>query len=161
MRRCGSSSPVLSTWNRTRSRSRGRSPPMPRRNPTASIRLTASAGPLVAPDRFRIWRAGANPGDYGELNFTPRAAESVMADYLRRGNALVMDIEHALNPAINPKLDPERPPPTAGYLALELVSGELWGVPRWSDCGRPAPVPGEVCCGKHQIESGQRCYVSP
>jgi hypothetical protein len=120
---------------------------------------------LRAPERFRIWRAGGNPGDYGELFYTPRANASVMGVYMQRGNALCMDIQHAMNPEINPKLDPADPPPTAGYLALESVSTadgpELWGVPRWSDCGRDAPVPGKVCCGKHQIESGQRCYVSP
>lgn len=136
---------------------------MTRRNLTASIRLTASVGP--APARFRIWRAGSNPGDYGDLEFTPSAAARVMAAYEQRGNALIMDIEHALNPQVNPTLDPADPPPTAGYLALELVDTEagpeLWGVPRWSDCGRDAPVPDEVCCARHQIESGQRCYVSP
>ena len=83
----------------------------------------------------------------------------------RGGNPLIMDIEHALNPMVNPTLDPADPPPTAGYLQLELFEGpdgpELWGLPRWSDCGRSAPVPGEVCCGKHQIESGQRCCISP
>ena len=140
---------------------------MPRREQlTASIRLVASSrGPLLAPDHFRIWRAGPNPGDYGELFFTPRAAAAVMTEYTVRGNAIVMDIEHGLNPRMNPGLDPSAPPPTAGYLELELVDElegpELWALPRWSDCGRPAPVPGEVCCGKHQVESGQRCYVSP
>jgi hypothetical protein len=125
----------------------------------------AAAGPLRAPDRFRIWRAGANPGDYGELVYDDAADASVMGEYSRRGNLLVMDIEHALNPIANPTLNVNDPPMTAGYLALERVDTkrgpELWGVPRWSDCGREAPVPDEVCCAKHQIESGQRCYVSP
>src|SRR5690242_14561010 len=132
-------------------------------NLVASIRLTAGA--LVAPDRFRIWRAGANPGDYGERFFTERSAESVVGEELARGNAMAMEFEHALTPSVNPTLDPADPPPTAGYLTLELYDTpegpELWGVPRWSDCGRDAPVPGEVCCGRHQIESGQRLYMSP
>lgn len=128
------------------------------------VKLVAGAG-LVPPARFRLWKAGPNPGDYGNVNFTPAAAASVMGEYQRRGNALVMDIEHALNRTVNPTLSPNDPPPTAGYTALELVDTpdgpELWLLPRWSDCGRDAPVPDEVCCAKHQIQSGQRCYVSP
>lgn len=130
----------------------------------STVKLVAGAG-LVPPARFRLWRAGANPGDYGNVNFTPVAAASVMGEYTRRGNALAMDIEHALNRTVNPTLSPNDPPPTAGYTALELVDTpdgpELWLLPRWSDCGRDAPVPDEVCCARHQIQSGQRCYVSP
>lgn len=134
-----------------------------RRNIVASVRLTSSAG--VAPSRFRLWKSGPNPGDYGALNYTREAHERVMGEWMRRGNALVIDYEHAFNPRVNPKLDPADPPPTAGYLTLESVETpdgpELWCVPRWSDCGRDAPLPGQVCCGKHQITSGQRIYVSP
>ena len=132
---------------------------------TASICLTAGVALGAAPSRFRIWRAGSNPGDYGDLFYTPAANASVMGEYMRRGNALIIDIEHALNPTVNPALDPANPPQTGGYLALESVEGqdgpELWAVPRWGYCGRDAPVPEKVCCARHQIESGQRCYVSP
>jgi len=119
----------------------------------------------------RLWRAGANPWDGGVINLTPEAAQRVMAEYTRRGNPLSMDIEHAITlaerkAAAQGKEHVEDPPiQSAGYCALELVETpdgpEIWFLPRWSDCGRDAPVPGEVCCAKHQIESGQRDQVSP
>ena len=90
---------------------------MRNRRMTASMRLTAAVG-LRAPERFRIWHAGPNPWDGGTVWFTPAAAASVMGEFLRRGNALVMDIEHALNPAANPQLDPSDPPMTAGVLVV-------------------------------------------
>lgn len=107
-----------------------------------------------APDRFRIWRAGANPGDYGECNFTAAAAAAVMADFSKRGNAGAIDVEHATNSLANPKYDPANPPPGGGYYSLELVDTkagpELWASSvRWSEYARA------------QIETGSRCYVSP
>jgi hypothetical protein len=107
-----------------------------------------------APRRFRIWKAGANTGDFGVVSFTPAAARAVMSAYERRGHAVAIDIEHATNPRANPAYDPSRPPEMAGYLALRLIETadgpELWADPvRWSDTGR------------QQIESGQRCYFSP
>ena len=117
---------------------------------TASIQLPPRG---KAPERFRIWRAGANVGDYGACNFTPAAAAAVMADFTARGNAGAIDVEHATNPKANPSYDPASPPPGGGYYVLDLVDSddgpELWASVRWSDY---------VVA---QIESGQRCYVSP
>lgn len=118
----------------------------------AGIRL---AGARVAPSRFRIWRAGDNPGDYGSCRFTARAAVAVMAAYeARGGNLLPIDIEHNTNPKANPDLDPSDPPRTGGYAGLRLVETaegpELWADPvRWSDFARA------------QIEGGERGYISP
>jgi hypothetical protein len=132
-------------------------------NLTASIRLPGE--PRVPPARFRIWRAGSNPGDYGDLFFTPAAAARVMAGQALRGVSMIIDIEHNRNARVNPNPDPNKPPVTGGYIDIELVgpsnAPELWGVPRWSDCGAPFAQPGIVCCGTHQITSGQREYVSP
>jgi len=47
-----------------------------------------------APHSIRLWRAGWNVTDKGNVNFTPRSAQLVMADYARRGNPLVFDYEH-------------------------------------------------------------------
>lgn len=129
--------------------------------------LIPLGGPGAAPDRFRIWRAGNNPGDYGDNNVTARAVDAIMAEHAKRGVALAIDIQHATNPRENPKYDPANPPPIAGHAGLKVVASaagpELWADPvRWTDCGRPFAVPSPgVCCGKHQIETGQRPYVSP
>lgn len=117
---------------------------------TASIKLPPKG---KAPERLRIWRAGANVGDYGACNFTPASAAAVMADFEKRGNAGAIDVEHATNSVANPDYDPAKPPPGGGYYALELVDTadgpELWCSVRWSDYAI------------QQIESGERCYVSP
>ena len=124
-----------------------------------------------APSRVRLWRAGENPWDGGIINLTPQAAQRVIAEYERRGNPISMDIEHAItlaerNAAAQGKEHVEGAPlQSAGYSELELQgppdAPEIWFLPRWSDCGRDASVPGEVCCAKHQLESGQRCQFSP
>ncbi|MFO0588829.1 MAG: phage protease [Polyangiaceae bacterium] len=123
-------------------------------------------GKLQAPVRFRIWSPGNNPGDYGDCLVNDAAIQRVMDRFNERGVALAIDYQHATNPKENPDLDPANPPPMAGYAVLKVVASpsgaELWVDPcRWSDCGRPNAVPGMVCCGRHQIESGQRNYVSP
>ena len=138
---------------------------MKTRNLLASVSLVAGNGPAEPPARVRIWRPGSNPGDYGELAFTRRAADSIMAAFATRGTLLAIDFEHNQNPKANPRLDPNAPPVTGGYLALEVVETrrgpELWFVPQWSDCGAPHAQAGTVCCAKHQITSRQRLYISP
>jgi hypothetical protein len=127
------------------------------------IPLTAAPAP---PTRFRIWHAGNNPGDYGDNVLTAAAAARVLAEYQKRGHALAIDVQHATNPESNPGYDPADPPPMAGYAEIRVVrtaaGAEVWATDvRWSDCGRPHPEAGKVCCGKHQIASGQRRYISP
>ena len=124
-----------------------------------AVSLTAAAaalptGPRVAPVRVRIWRAGANPGDYGACNLTPKAAAMVVAAYEARGNLAAIDIEHGTNPKVNPSYDRSKPPPGGGYYAVKVVDSptgpELWADPiRWSDYARS------------EIESGSRGYISP
>lgn len=135
----------------------------------ASLVLGGAIGP--APDRVRLWSPGINPWD-GEpqINLTPAAAARVIAAFEARGNPLSMDFDHAQSMAeqraakAGPDVTPEQTP-GAGYCALELVETPdglaIDFLPRWSDCGREAPVPEVVCCAKHQIESGQRCEFSP
>lgn len=117
---------------------------------TASIQLPPRG---KAPERIRIWRAGSNPGDYGACNLTPAAAAAVMADFTARGNAGAIDVEHGTNRQANPDYDPATPPPGGGYYVLDVVDTadgpELWASVRWSDYA------------VSQIESGERCYVSP
>jgi len=131
----------------------------------AADRDSAGRIPLTGgevPTRFRIWRAGANPGDYGDCNVTPRALAAILAEQKARGTAIAIDIQHATNAKVNPAYDPANPPPIAGHAMLASENGDLWADPvRWTDCGRPFAAPGAVCCGKHQIETGQRPYVSP
>lgn len=145
----------------------------PRSRPRSVRRFVASLGAAgigQAPERARVWRSGPNPWDGGVVNLTPKAARAVLDEFLRRGNPLSMDIEHGISLAeqqarAEGKVAPETPLVTAGYCTLELVgpddAPELWFVARWSDCGRPFPEPEKVCCAKHQIESGQRCEISP
>lgn len=121
---------------------------------------------MAPPTRFRIWRAGNNPGDFGDNVLTASAAAAVVAEYKRRGHALAIDYQHATNVRENPDYDPAAPPPMAGYAEIRVVQTgagvELWADPvRWSDCQRPHAAPGAVCCGKHQIVTGQRAYISP
>ncbi|KYG11418.1 hypothetical protein BE21_57550 [Sorangium cellulosum] len=128
---------------------------------TKGVNITAAAGgleipngPIKAPERFRLWKAGSNPGDYGDSILTDAAADRVIAEYLRRGNPIAIDIEHNTNPQRNPDYDPANPPRTGGYLALEKVQTpdgpEIWcSSVRWSDYAR------------QQIESGERCCISP
>ncbi len=47
-----------------------------------------------APEAARLWRAGWNKTDKGDLNFTPRSAELVIAAWEKRGNPLVWYYEH-------------------------------------------------------------------
>lgn len=118
-----------------------------------------------APERVHVWGPGNNPGDYGDNYFTPAAAASLLAEFDARGNAGVVDIEHGTNPDANPALSPDAPPVLGGYWVPEVEQGadgpHLWVTVRWSNCGASAAQPGAVCCATHQIESGQRCYISP
>lgn len=60
----------------------------------AAARSCESFAAGEAPHSVRLWRAGWNRTDKGDVNFTPRSAALVMADYARRGNPLVFDYEH-------------------------------------------------------------------
>lgn len=143
-----------------------RSSSAPRRF-VASLVLGGVIGP--APDRVRLWNPGINPWDGDPpINLTPKAVARVMETFVGRGNPLSMDFNHAqsVEDARAAKAGgvPEQKP-SAGYCLLEAVETPeglaLDWLPRWSDCGRPAPVPEVICCAKHQIESGQMCEFSP
>jgi hypothetical protein len=97
------------------------------------------------PAELPLWRFGENPTDYGVHVWNARSVKEVGGDYTRRGNRLLLDIEH--NKA-RPE-DPAKPVPTAGYARLEIRAGVPWLVFDWS------------AIGVEQIRTGQRLYLSP
>lgn len=47
-----------------------------------------------APEACRLWKAGWNRTDKGDLNFTPKSAQLVMDAHARRGNPIAFYYEH-------------------------------------------------------------------
>lgn len=109
-----------------------------------------------APHTIRLWRAGWNRTDKGDVNFTPRSAQLVMADYARRGNPLVFDYEHeSLLPLEKRGGAPMRGIASAPSAAPEIRNDangqpELWA----KDVGWTAEA-------KRQITAGERRQISP
>ena len=96
------------------------------------------------PKEIKLWNKGENPTDYGLHLWTERSAELVTAWYAKRGNPLIVDIEHGgVKNALGEAL------PTAGYATLDIRDGEPWLVFAWSDEGA------------EQIRTGQRRFLSP
>jgi len=58
-----------------------------------SISLPVEEG-KPPPREFRIFAAGVNETDKGPIVFNDEAAAAVMAEYTRRGNRIVIDLEH-------------------------------------------------------------------
>lgn len=81
------------------------------------------------PSEFRIFRAGPNYSDRGPdpFVFDDVAAASVMAEYRRQGNRLMIDVAHASTDeqAIVARADATD---AMCYYDLEVRNGELWGV---------------------------------
>lgn len=93
-----------------------------------TLSLSADALPRLSdgkpPAEFRIFRAGANPSDYGDIVFDEKAAEMVMAEYERKGNPLFFDWNHGHD---LPKDKRTRESgASAGEFKLEVRAGELW-----------------------------------
>lgn len=74
------------------------------------------------PTAFRIWRAGRNTFDGGELFFTPDSAAALMAEQTQRARPYSIDFDH-LSLAENRPAEAGR---ASGYHALEVRDGELW-----------------------------------
>lgn len=110
----------------------------------AAVILAAQLADRVAPKEIPLWRAGANPTDYGVHVWNERSIAEVLARYNERGNPILIDVEH--NGA---KRSDGKPAETGGYARLEVRAGVPWLVFDWSDYGR------------QQIESGERRFLSP
>lgn len=56
--------------------------------------LVERPGPGRAPSAFRIWAAGENVTDEGQVNFTPASAEAVIEEQAARGRLYPFDFDH-------------------------------------------------------------------
>lgn len=111
----------------------------------ATIRQRAYANVTREPPKeIQLWNRGSNPTDYGVHVWNQRSILEVMTRYGKRGNPIVLDVEH--NGA---QLANGEPAITAGYARLEVRAGAPWLVFEWSDYGR------------QQIASGARRFLSP
>lgn len=124
---------------------------MRRKPQIISLRAAAPlvpAGPIVAPDRIKLWSPGEIVGDFGRNVWDSEAAREVMETYATRGNPIPIDLNHNSNPKA-PTYDPNGP--RGGYLGLSLgADGSLWLEPiAWSAYAR------------EKIESGELRAISP
>jgi hypothetical protein len=108
-----------------------------------------------APSAARIWKAGWNATDKGELNFTPRSAETLMRDWQARGNPLACYYEHE----DRLPLDKRGGAPMRGVCAApsaELAIRQGEGGPEcWAE------NIAWTAEAKRQIETGERRQISP
>jgi len=109
-----------------------------------------------SPRAVRLWRAGLNRTDKGNVRFSPRSARMVMAAYKRRGNPLVFDYEHESMLAADARGGSAMKGVAATkHAELEVRNDErgqpeLWATNiEWTDEA------------KRQIESGERRQISP
>jgi phage I-like protein len=94
------------------------------------------------PERFRIFRKGANPSSKGTVYFTEQSAKSVMAAFQKQGVDLMIDLEHFSLDGTNPD--------AMGWCQLAVENGELWAVDvKWNDEGTS------------RLQSKKQRYISP
>lgn len=105
------------------------------------IALAATTTPeRTPPTEFRIFRAGENVSTKGTVVFDEESARSVMAEFDAHGIDIPIDWEHAMLRDDVPVRDQR----AAGWLGLEVRSGELWAVNvRWTDEAASALRAGE------------------
>lgn len=90
------------------------------------------------PKRIRMFAAGENKTTKGVFLFDAEAAASVMAEFEKCGVDLPLDFDHgSLEAPDGRKRD------VPGYYKPEVVDGELWALPQWTDVGLAAIRPGE------------------
>lgn len=101
---------------------------------TRSERVTSLSIVLTGdqpPAEFRVFTAGKVDTSKGEFLFDEVAAASVMADYAKQGNELMVDYDHASLAGLS--IDPAQAGKSAGWFNLEVRNGELWAVNvRWT-----------------------------
>jgi len=109
---------------------------------TGAIGLDAEG---KAPTEFRIFSAGVNTSDKGDILFDDAAAKSVMAAWAKKAAPLTMDYEHQA------AADPPVKALAAAYSwTPEVRNGELWATNiGWTDEAR------------QEIESRKYNYFSP
>ncbi len=83
------------------------------------------------PSEFCIFTAGVVDTSKGTFVFDEAAAASVMAEYAKQGNELMIDYDHASLASL--AIDPALAGKAAGWFSLEVRNGELWAVNvRWT-----------------------------
>ncbi len=118
-------------------------------------RAVVASGVGEAPEAARLWAAGWNRTDKGDLNFTPRSAELVTAAYEKRGNPLAWYYEHEDRiPLAERGGAPMRgvcSAPSSALVVRDSPTGpECWAESiAWTDEA------------KRQITSGERRQISP
>jgi phage I-like protein len=84
------------------------------------------------PSEFRIFRAGKNETTKGTFVFDEVSAKAVMAEYLRHGIDVMIDLEHLSLDGESRNFDPD----ARGWACLEMRNGELWAVGvKWAPDG--------------------------
>ena len=122
----------------------------------AAARAIETSGDGKAPHAVRLWRAGTNITDRGEVEFTAKSAELVIAAYQKRGNPLVFDYEHeTLIPLEERGGAPMKGVASASYAVLEIRS-DVNGAP---ECWASNIM--WTAEAQRQIESGERRQISP
>lgn len=105
------------------------------------------------PERIQLWNVGENPTDYGVHRWTERSAELVGGEYARRGNPLLIDIDHNCSERERERRRaaglPEQPEVTGGYCHLEIEGGAPFLRFDWS------------AFAVEQIRTRQRLFLSP
>ncbi len=94
--------------------------------------------PVTGGRRELVWRNGVNETDLGAMIWNDRARKSVMDIYRKRGNPILIDINHNYNEELRRGWESRgEPAPTGGNAALELdAQGNLLIVPDWSTYAR-------------------------
>lgn len=114
---------------------------------------TAVSG--AAPTAARLWRAGWNKTDKGDLRFTARSARLVMEDFEQRGNPLAFYYEHE----DRIPLEKRGGAPMRGVCSAPSSVLVVRDTPEGPECW--AEQIGWTAEAKRQIESGERRQISP
>lgn len=96
------------------------------------------SGPISGGRRELVWRNGVNETDLGPMVWNDRARREVMAVYKKRGNPILLDVNHNYNEDMRHGWEARgEAAPTAGNGTLEFdADGNCWVVPDWSAYAR-------------------------
>lgn len=107
------------------------------------------------PEAARLWRAGWNKTDKGDLQFTPRSAKLVQEAYAERGNPLAFYYEHE----DRLPLDKRGGSPMRGACAAPSSMLVVRDVGEGPECWAESIAWTDEA--KRQIKSGERRQISP
>ncbi len=100
--------------------------------PRPYVTLAISMPDGDPPSEFRIFRAGKNETSKGTFLFDDVSARAVMAEYMRHGIDVMIDLEHLSLDGESRNFDPD----ARGWACLEMRNGELWAVGvKWAPDG--------------------------